>query len=878
MQVKLRSIQTSVVVINILLLLVLYSFSLNILKMVNIVNTILFIPICCSIYFCYKIYKNIHFKNNSILIYLITAFISSNSILWYLVMNVFKQKEIQIFLSITDVSIYCLACICIIYFIINNTKSIINIFKNHYILTLLSILLTFCLNGSFVFCLLKISNNGLFVLFASITILLSMCALEIILLGLIFCKNLAIEYILLGFLLTINCIFVETSSTQQIIFYYLGQISWYFGMWIFSIGLYGLTQINTNKNNHHNKYFNFFEGRIRNLLIIRTLILSLTSAALIYEILLFSHTISFRGFLLVPSGIIIFSLVMLTVLDNMFNDVQKDFNNILNLISNVSNETSISDSNFSILEFKTIKEFVINSFASINDINEKHNQLEKINHLNELKIIHENNRYKELLIKKNVIETLAAKDKDFINNISLLVHDIKSPTTLIHNIIEQNSNILNPLDSKALELANKRILFLTQNLLKSYKHADDLNHNVYFNIFLAIDNSITEFRSAYKNIIFEFNYTLNECFYLLQGNLNMFERMLTNLIDNAVNTLSNISDAKIVIDLLILDDFIEINITDNGPGIPEEIKQSFFAKTEIKSTKPNGNGIGLRQVSETLDMFSASCKIDSFMGNGTIFNLKFPQFNQPHWICERIILTENQEIIIFDDDINIHQLWDNRFAKYINKNQVKVTHFQDVATFQQFISRLTNLDKQNILFLCDYDIRNDSFNGLDLIKTLQVQNSILATGHFEEYTLQEELDKLSIKMLDKRMISYIQIEFEKKQKHADMVWLDDQEFFPKYIANKFYPHLKIDIYSNVYNFLQDIIMYKLDTIIILDFNLNSISKMNGISIAQKLHEMGFTHLIILTADTVYLNDIPDYVKLINKSDHAIANLESFFNS
>lgn len=880
MQVKLGRIQISVAVINTLLLLVLYFCHISPIRIIQTVNNILFIPIFCSLYFCYKIYKNIHFKSNAIFLYLVTISLFLSSTLWYLVSCVFDHNtKLSVGLAFTDILIYCCACIFIIYFILNKISSIISILKKHLVLGLLSLFLTISLNVSFVFCLSQIMpKNILFIYFASTTILLSMCALEIIFLGTIFCKSNPIKYVLLGFLFTINCIFLETSSAKQIIFYYLGQISWYFGIWVFSIGLYGLTKTSTIKYNQPHGYFNFSEGGIRNLLIIRTLILSLTSTALICEILLVSHTISFGGFLLIPSGIIIFLLAMFIALDNLFNDVQKDFNNILDLISNVNTKNSLDNSKFSTSEFKTIKKFVINSFTSLNTINEKHNHLEKINYLNELKIIEENSRYKELLIKKNAIEALAAKDKDFISKVSLLVHDIKSPTTLIHNIIEQNSNLLNQLDVSALELANKRILFLTQSLLKNYQQPDNLNHDIYFSLFWAIDNAITEFRSAYKSIAFEFNYNLKDCVYLLHGNLNMFERMLINLIDNAVNALNNISNAKIIIDLLISDNFIQINISDNGPGMPETVKESFFAKIQIKSTKPDGNGIGLRQVSETLDMFSANCKIESSMGNGTTFKLSFPKFNHPHWICEHITLIENQNILIFDDDINIHKLWDNIFAKYISEGQIKVTHFQDVDVFNQYISRLTNLDKQNILFLCDYDIGNTNFNGLDLIKNLQVQNSILATGHFEEYTLQEELGELQIKMLDKRMISYIQVEFQEKQKNADMVWLDDQEFFPRYIVNKFYQHLKVDIYREVSDFLKNIIAYKLDTIVILDFNLNSTSKMDGISVAKTLHERGFMNLILLTADTSYFNDLPDYVKLLNKSDHDIANLENVFKS
>ena len=71
------------------------------------------------------------------------------------------------------------------------------------------------------------------------------------------------------------------------------------------------------------------------------------------------------------------------------------------------------------------------------------------------------------------------------------------------------------------------------------------------------------------------------------------------------------------------DDFSTVvTITDSGPGIPpdkmERIFEAYF------STKDKGTGLGLSIVRHNIDIYGGEVAVESKLGNGTKFIIKFP--------------------------------------------------------------------------------------------------------------------------------------------------------------------------------------------------------------------------------------------------------------
>jgi len=129
-----------------------------------------------------------------------------------------------------------------------------------------------------------------------------------------------------------------------------------------------------------------------------------------------------------------------------------------------------------------------------------------------------------------------------------------------------------------------------------------------------------------KNIQCELN--LDSKLGRLTLNRNTLKQILTNLIRNASEALPKAGKGRIKISTNALinvngQDFAELCIEDNGPGIPAEILKDLFKP--VISTKGNGHsGLGLSITKNLVKdaKGTISCRSSE---NGTMFQILFPK-------------------------------------------------------------------------------------------------------------------------------------------------------------------------------------------------------------------------------------------------------------
>jgi signal transduction histidine kinase len=76
------------------------------------------------------------------------------------------------------------------------------------------------------------------------------------------------------------------------------------------------------------------------------------------------------------------------------------------------------------------------------------------------------------------------------------------------------------------------------------------------------------------------------------------------------------------------DDAVEIEVRDQGPGIPPEIRDKIF--NLYFTTKKSGSGIGLAMSYRVMQLHNGSVEFESEPGQGTVFHLRFPASEQLH--------------------------------------------------------------------------------------------------------------------------------------------------------------------------------------------------------------------------------------------------------
>lgn len=99
-------------------------------------------------------------------------------------------------------------------------------------------------------------------------------------------------------------------------------------------------------------------------------------------------------------------------------------------------------------------------------------------------------------------------------------------------------------------------------------------------------------------------------------------QVLINLLKNAVEALKNKPDGKIILKGEINSDGrAQISVTDNGPGIPDDLMDKIFVP--FFTTKESGSGIGLSLSRQIMLLHGGSLKVDSTPGKMTMVSLVF---------------------------------------------------------------------------------------------------------------------------------------------------------------------------------------------------------------------------------------------------------------
>ena len=101
-------------------------------------------------------------------------------------------------------------------------------------------------------------------------------------------------------------------------------------------------------------------------------------------------------------------------------------------------------------------------------------------------------------------------------------------------------------------------------------------------------------------------------------------RVLLNLINNAFQAVNNVEKPTIVISTQRVNDQIKIGISDNGSGIPDEIKDKVFQP--FFTTKPTGSGtgLGLSLSYDIVKVHGGDLTVESKTGEGTNFKVTLP--------------------------------------------------------------------------------------------------------------------------------------------------------------------------------------------------------------------------------------------------------------
>lgn len=301
-----------------------------------------------------------------------------------------------------------------------------------------------------------------------------------------------------------------------------------------------------------------------------------------------------------------------------------------------------------------------------------------------------------------------------------LAHDIKSPLSAI-NLVLSTAN-LDETDKSLLLKATKRI----EDLVVKISNLDQIE-----TIFqeksencdlLALSTKIfSEFKAVYaqsKQIHFSINVSGN-VFTSFLNPLN-FERVLSNILKNSIEAVKE--NGNIALILTELDSKFQISIQDDGHGIPKEILTNIGNRGNTYGKK-GGSGLGLFQAKAFMKSLEGDLIAQSTPGN-TLITLVFPKLAKQNENSE-ILYSENDNFIILDNEILIHEVWKKILFPKIDPS--KVFFFISPSEFLAWQTNNQAIINKSIL-LFDYNLEDDSTNGLQLIQKISCKAKYIISG------------------------------------------------------------------------------------------------------------------------------------------------------
>ena len=484
-----------------------------------------------------------------------------------------------------------------------------------------------------------------------------------------------------------------------------------------------------------------------------------------------------------------------------------------------------------------------------------------------------------------------------------VVHDIQSPLTSLKIRLQISEKDIPEETRVALRAAAMRITDISNNLLNQYKSEDSslsvLEKRQSVMLSLALLQLLSEKRDQYKGFSVNFNHTFcSDCnFLFIRINPSSFDRMMSNLINNAVDACEG-KKGVINLTLGVNNGDIEIMVSDNGKGMPQEVVNKIMNGIAITANKNDGHGIGFMQIRETLEQSDGKIKINSTVDKGTEVILTFPQVDPPKLLATKIKLSKGDTIVILDDDDSIHHAWRYRFKKY--GNDINLVHFTYGDEAIAFINKFPQ--KEKIFLLTDFELLNQELNGLDIIDKTKIEHTILVTSHHANMVVHDLATKIGTKILPKPLASEVPIEIidvksevertnkarsndigNESQKHTivksdknndqkandlkkiDVVLIDDEKMLVNDLSALLETSGKVvDKYYNPRKFLANLAQYAKDTKIFMDNDFKS--NITGIELAKQLYEQGYTKLYLFSGKIFAQKELPEYLTVISKAE------------
>lgn len=240
------------------------------------------------------------------------------------------------------------------------------------------------------------------------------------------------------------------------------------------------------------------------------------------------------------------------------------------------------------------------------------------------------------LIEANLM--LKSLDRIKVNLLNMASHELRTPATSIRNSLfllekEGEGGNLSERGRKYFESAMKASerlnnLIKTINQLLETSPADISLNISSVQLELIIEEAVEgkKPQAIEKGIELEFKKTAMEIIPEIQADEAKIKYVVWELL---TNSLKYTDQGEVTIEVIPLDDFIELVVSDSGSGVPADVIENLFKEEFVKGDffhkTQEGLGLGLYTVKRIVDLHKGRVEISSRPGQGTTVRVFLPR-------------------------------------------------------------------------------------------------------------------------------------------------------------------------------------------------------------------------------------------------------------
>jgi len=226
---------------------------------------------------------------------------------------------------------------------------------------------------------------------------------------------------------------------------------------------------------------------------------------------------------------------------------------------------------------------------------------------------------------RHIAEQTSAEKTRFLSAVS---HDLRQPLQALRLLMEvlngsaegQTKKVIGHMDEALQAAENQLTILMDVSALETGKVQAYLAE-IDLDAMLTTVASTCAPEAEAKGLVLK----LHHCHCTIRGDRALLERMVRNLVINAIR---HTSSGKVLVGCRRRGDRMRIEVWDTGPGIPEDkqvdIFEDFYQLGNPERDRRKGYGLGLSIVGRLAKMLGYGVNIRSKVGKGTVFIITIP--------------------------------------------------------------------------------------------------------------------------------------------------------------------------------------------------------------------------------------------------------------